>query len=113
MPDKKLETKDEENEFIENLKLRRFETILEWTGWGSLATLLIILAAMILIEGINLDAETTAMIIIAIYFWVVSWGTGKLIKDNPKAWKHYLYHWTTAIILGCVLCVLGVIFIPT
>lgn len=113
MPKKELETKDIENESQENFQQSRFETILEWTGWGSLATLLTLLAALTLIAGINLDSETTAMILISIYFWALSWGTGKLIKDNPKAWKRYFYSWTAAMILGGILCILGVTIIPT
>nr|MDO8080743.1 hypothetical protein [Candidatus Freyarchaeota archaeon] len=113
MPKKELETKDKEHEFVENFQQRRFETILEWTGWGSLATLLTILAALTLIAGINLDSETTAMILMTIYFWVASWGTGKLVKDNPNAWKRYFYWWTAAIIIGGILCVLGITIVPT
>jgi hypothetical protein len=113
MPHKELETKHKEDEYIENTQLRRFETILEWTGWGSLATLLTLLGALTLVPGINLDSETTAMIIITIYFWAVSWGAGKLVKDNPNAWKRYFYWWSVAIILGGILCVLGVTIIPT
>ncbi|MEM3587063.1 MAG: hypothetical protein QXO71_07085 [Candidatus Jordarchaeaceae archaeon] len=113
MSNKELRTKDEFKEITENLQQRRFETILEWTGWGSLATLLIVLATLTLVKGVNLDSETATIIIIAIYFWVVSWGTGKLVKENPDAWKHYLRWWIVAMILGGIFCILGVTIVPT
>lgn len=113
MPKQEIKTKDEENEYQEKFQRKRFETILEWIGWGSLATLLAVLVIMVLFDNINLDSETTTIILIAIYLWFVSWGTGKLVKDNPDAWKHYSFWWTVAIILGATLCILGVIFVPT
>lgn len=113
MPKGRLESEDAEQEFDEKLALKYFETTLEWMGWGALATLLTILVAMALLNNVNLDSETSALILIAIYLWVVSWGTGRLVKDNPDAWKHYLYWWTAAIILGGILCILGVTIVPT
>ncbi|MGQ9723054.1 MAG: hypothetical protein ACUVXA_17260 [Candidatus Jordarchaeum sp.] len=113
MSNQESKTKNENNEIQEKFQLKQFETILEWTGWGSLATALAILVLMVLIDSINLGSETSAIILIAIYLWVVSWGTGKLVKDNPDAWKYYLYSWTAAIALGAILCVLGVTFVPT
>lgn len=113
MPNQELKTKDEKNESKEKLQRSRFETVLEWSGWGSLAAILAVLVLMVLFDSVNLDSETTTIILIAIYLWVVSWGTGKLVKENPNAWKYYLYSWTAAIALGAILCVLGVIFVPT
>ncbi|MFB0560525.1 MAG: hypothetical protein ACETWM_04740 [Candidatus Lokiarchaeia archaeon] len=113
MPKQELKTKDEDNESQENLQRRRFETILEWTGWGSLAAILAVLVLMVLFDNINLDSETSTIILIAIYIWFVSWGTGKLVKDNPDAWKHYSFWWAIAIILGAILCILGVTIVPT
>ncbi|WXG40603.1 MAG: hypothetical protein WED07_07380 [Candidatus Freyarchaeum deiterrae] len=113
MPKKELETKDKKYDYEENFQQRRFETILEWTGWGSLVTLIVVFAAVILLSDVTIDYQTSAMMIMAIYFWGVSWATGKLIKDTPQAWKHYFHWWTVAIVLGGILLALGVAFVPT
>ncbi|MEX2725578.1 MAG: hypothetical protein Q6366_009635 [Candidatus Freyarchaeota archaeon] len=108
----KKETENQQ-ELTEDLPRERFKTILEWTGWGSLATLIAILAAMTLIEGVSLNSETSTLLIMSLYFWGLSWGTNKLVKENPDAWKHYFYWWIAAVTLGGALSIAGVTFIPT
>jgi hypothetical protein len=110
----KKETGDqEEDELTEHLPRERFKTVLEWTGWGSLASLITILAAMTLIEGVGLNSETSTLLIMSLYFWGLSWGTNKLVEENPDAWKHYFFWWTAAVILGGALSIAGVAIIPT
>jgi hypothetical protein len=112
MPKKELKTKNKEYESEEDLQQRRFKTTLEWMGWGSIATLIALLVAWVS-SAVHLDYQSSAMIMMTIYFWAVSWGIGKLIKDSPAAWKHYFHWWTVAVILGGILLTLGVTIVPT
>ncbi|MHA1607738.1 MAG: hypothetical protein ACTSWP_09420 [Candidatus Freyarchaeota archaeon] len=88
-------------------------TLLEWAGWGGLATLIATLLSAAILNSVNLNYETAAISIIALFICLTSWGVSKLVKEDNENWQKYFRWWLALLVLATFLLTLGLLFIPT
>lgn len=89
------------------------EVLLEWTGWGGLAAAATTALLVATLSSVHLDNEAVAIIIISLFFGITAWGTGKLIKEKGEKQKRYFRIWIALVVLGAVLFILAILFVPT
>lgn len=89
------------------------EVLLEWTGWGGFIAATVTVFLVVALKSVSLDNEAAAIILMATFMGITSWGIGKLVKEREEEWRKYFNVWLGLILMASVLFVLAILFVPT
>lgn len=89
------------------------EVLLEWVWWGGLVSVALTVLLIVALKTVSLDNEAASIILMALFIAVTAWGTRKLIEKDETEWKRHFRAWIALLLLGLVLLVLAILFVPT
>ncbi|MEM1657910.1 MAG: hypothetical protein QXK94_02625 [Candidatus Jordarchaeales archaeon] len=89
------------------------EVLLEWVWWGGLVSVALTVLLVVTLKTVSLDNEAASIILMVLFIAITAWGTKKQIEKEATEWKKHFRTWIVLLLLGLVLLVLAILFVPT